>query len=704
MTRLPRLLNGSMKEVRRLHPLSLSITEKLIPLSYASMKLMKDEMLTERQWVELFSPLGSVGVFRVKSPQEGIGQENYTAELEHGCTEIGDYLITDAFSGEMTCRQAIQKIFSYYRGSRWKLGNVACTATVNVDYDYDNVLEAIIGVLEQTVDYVLSFNFNTSPWTVSVVKKEESVTAEGRLSRNVQSAVIKRDDTELCTRVYVDGLPKPAGREGDENAKGYMDADTISQYGVVEREQSGSYTESQARRVAQTYLRNHKSPKVSVDISAIDLSDITGEQFDKFTIGKLFRLALPEHNQTVTEIITQIAWSDVFGRPREAQISLGDDRDPVMTFYKETASTAKEVTRSGKSNRKKVDKLETHFEQTDESISMWANKTDINGHILQEAGLKLDANGTLIYATDHANNIGSMFDVTAKAITAEVEERKGEANDLKSTISQMAGKISLVVDDKSGEINSASIVAEIDKYRKRSKVTIKADIIDMNGLVEALRSKSIGVGSLSVEGQAEFLRTIYAEDSITSDEMVTGWGGFRTSTSNGTAVDLNIYDASVSGNTLTIKRMTGGNLTFSKAVTNMNGVWSSGVLRVTPEPQGSPVYKSILSTGTKDLSGKTYTVPIKAAHGDSGQYSDGQVWSVTVNADEVYDNGYDAGYKVTQSQVSGSNVYTVATSAGSSVISGRRSLGSCSRPSVSSYLLVTLSVHGSSYGYYITLN
>ena len=55
-----------------------------------------------------------------------------------------------------------------------------------------------------------------------------------------------------------------------------------------------------------------------------------------------------------------------------------------------------------------------------------------------------------------------------------------------------------------------------------------SDHIDINGLVTKLEAMAVGVGSLHVEGAAEFLRYIYAEDYIYSEETVGAGDGFVT--------------------------------------------------------------------------------------------------------------------------------------------------------------------------------
>ena len=101
---LPRLLDSTFKEVRRIRPINLSLSLAITPLSYASIELPIDESLPARSLVELYSPLGSAGIFRVRAPQNAYGGDNVstTTELEHAVVEVGDYLVRADYE-EMIC-------------------------------------------------------------------------------------------------------------------------------------------------------------------------------------------------------------------------------------------------------------------------------------------------------------------------------------------------------------------------------------------------------------------------------------------------------------------------------------------------------------------------------------------------------------------------------------------------------------------------
>ena len=353
MIPLPRILDNNGNETGRLHPLSLSVNENIVPLSYASMEVANREIVPGRTWVEIFNTNGSLGIYRTRAPQENYGVESSMLQLEHGCVEIGDWLVTDAIKGEYSVREAFEIINSFYRGSYWQLGAFVADEKVVLNLDYENVLEALLGALEQAPQYMMVFDFGTKPWTFSIERKSETVTAEGRLSRNITSASVVRDDKDLCTRVYVNGLPKPAGRERDENAVGYMDSENTSVYGIVEKKEDGGIdlTVEEATRFAQTYLSLHDHPRFTIDIDGVDLSAITNVPLDSFRLGKLFRLVVPKYNVVVQDYITAVSWPNIIKNPKQCNVTVGTDQDPTISFL----SKQKTATKSG---QKRIKQLE----------------------------------------------------------------------------------------------------------------------------------------------------------------------------------------------------------------------------------------------------------------------------------------------------------------------------------------------------------
>lgn len=397
-----------------------SVNLNITPLSTATITLPEGSKVTSQTYIEMFTPNGSAGIFRSRTPRTGIGGQLTTVELEHAIAEIGDFLINDAIEQEMTLNAAAKKIFSFYKGNRWKLGSTARGSDkVILDTDHESCLDALLAVLEQEPTLMLSFSFSSYPWTVSIKEREKTVSAEGRLARNVKSATITADDTDLCTRVYMEALP---GKNG--NKYGKVDADTQSKYGIIERViSSTNYTPEQAKKVAEQYLAKHKEPKYSIQINGIDLAKYTGETLDKLEIGKLYRLALPAFGTTVEETITQLSWSSVYKNPESVTVSLADEEDAaVIALASQTKSAGKSAAKASKA--------------LDDSNAYWETRVskvvDDKGNI-KSASICLAINEGGSSATINAEKINLLGDVIAKTITAEYIKSKIATISLLST-------------------------------------------------------------------------------------------------------------------------------------------------------------------------------------------------------------------------------------------------------------------------------
>ena len=504
--RLPRVYDDKLNFLREARPIKLSLTLSIIPLSYASMQLPWGESLPARGYVEIFTSMGSAGFFRVRSPQEAYGDDLTTSELEHAIVEVGDYLVLGSYNEMMPAKTAMRTLFSHYRGSKWKLGNVDALGNdqVALQSDHERVLEAMIALLEQKPDCMMSFDFSTTPWTVNIVKRGTVVSAEGRLSRNINAAKVAYDDTELVTRCYYEYSVPGSGSTEPSTAWAYIDTDTKSKYGLVERTapSMGSYTQAEARAAAVAYAEKHKNPRVSVTISAEELSYVTGESFDTFTIGKLCRLALLDYNVTIEQVITGLAWDDVLDVPEDITVVLEDEEDTTVTFLHDL--DAKGGAGGGGGGRKKQEDVwkayYTHFDKQDHYIDMWARHVDEANNILQQAGLYLDSDGVLAYADDNVNMWASKLKVESDRIGLVVSGTGANAR-----------------------IRPAEIVASING--SGSTIKISADHVDIQGALQAYTGFIAGIStnSLHSEGDIDAMDEVkgYTLNS-TSGEIVAG--------------------------------------------------------------------------------------------------------------------------------------------------------------------------------------
>lgn len=626
MIKLPRVYNSNLVYSRTIHPIRVSLTQNATPLSYASIEVQKGEGLASREFVEIFTPYGTSEYYRVCVPGDTYGNATTASQMEHAISEVGDYLVKEEISEMRSASAAMKTIFSHYKGSHWKLGDVsALTGSVAVEVNYDRVLDAMLAILEQKTDCMLAFDFSTKPWTVKVVKKSTAVNAEGRLSRNLISARISYDDSELCTRAYYKTYSTDKKGNTTETWN-HRDTDTLSKYGVVEREVSTSsdMTDAEISTAVSTFLNEHKQPKFSVEISAEELSQITGEPLDKFELGKLMRLAIPDYGVVIEEHINSITWSDVYNAPELMTVKLGDDEDTVVSFlHKVDASTVS----SGKSTAsvKRTKLYETKIDQTDKLIDMYAQHLDKYGNILQQAGLDINAEGVLIYATDNERNLASMLNVQADRISLVVEGTGPNA-----------------------KIKPASIVAAINNGRSSVK-------IDANHIKIGSGSSTISLdGAFTVNnGNLTVKKNLYMDWGNTHSKIYTQ-GGVSFVGASGSqgirAFDLNynvlsdmVKVATKTGDTLTLEKFSGEIINFSKA-TSLSGSWGGGTYTVTASPQGvkesTQVFKGT-GAAFERWDGNIYTGTIVYLLPDGEHYgSTGRTF--TVNASERYTAGQNS--------------------------------------------------------------
>lgn len=469
VTKLPRLYEND-KFTRYVNANALNITQNIVPLSTASISLPRGEELPARSYVELYTPYGSAGMFRVRSPHNAYGQDYSTAELEHMVAEVGDYLVKAEYSQMMAANTAIKTVFSYYKGKHWQLGSYSAigSQTIALEAKYESVLNVLLSILEQTPECMMSFDFSANPWKLNIVKKGTSVVSEGRLSRNVTTATVSYDDSELVTRVWYQVYSKD--NEGKLTPRWVSkDANTLKTYGIIEGtvNTSSDMTDSEINATVNAYLQAHKQPRTSVSIQGVELSQITGERADKFMIGDLMRLAIPDYSLTVELNITSITWGDVFNTD-SMMIKMGDEEDDVVTFLHNLDSTGSGASGgsshagSGKAagkNAQGMSEFQSDFQKLNDQIYGYVQKTDKNSKILEQAGMDITSSGVLIYSHNHANNI-------------------------MSHINTQAERISLVVEGygKNAKIKPASIVASINNGS--STIKISADHLVLDGLVK----------------------------------------------------------------------------------------------------------------------------------------------------------------------------------------------------------------------------
>lgn len=511
--KLPRLLDGNLKEVAVLHPVRVSISERLTPPSDASMILPEGESVPFAAWVELHSKDGCAGYYRVKSSDERYA-DGCEAEMEHGCVTLEDEILPGEGEKEGTYAEIAEWILGHQTAkingeTPWVMGECAKSGRTTYAYNCDNLLSALIDLAGDEKDgYGLQFDDrNGMPWKVNIVKVETTASAEGRISRNLTSVSVTVSDDDLCTRVYCKYLPEPHT----------MDGPTIAQWGVkVKTITAGAgVTQESLVDYVKRYLEDHQNPSVSIDISAVDLSRATGESMDRFGVGRLFRLALPDYGVAMEERILVMSATDVYGAPDEVRLTLAsnirDTAEKLVTIEKTVTGGAKSNSTgryyasngTGITQTSVLDMLKKEEEYAD--ATEWWKK---------EAGIKIEANEAQIYATKKAitgGAFGDIEDINA-LITATTDNgglvgmmvgRKNSVEDVNAAITATAaggGLISLKADAKAvTELGERVNSAEIRIDNANANILLKADTSTVDALGKRVSAAEIEIDGLNSE-------------------------------------------------------------------------------------------------------------------------------------------------------------------------------------------------------------
>lgn len=391
MTSLPR----SLATGQRLHPVSLSVTLNQTPVHTAEMELYPDEALSPRELVELYTPQGSAGIFRVVAVDRSFGDVTHVT-LHHALCTLNDSLlraVPDEEESETSVRALLAEILAAQTDPLWALGQVDVPDSEVITWKNDDsgLLDALLAVMAELDGYMLTFDQSRTPWLVNVVALSDDDACECRLNRNMTSLAVSLDTSEMCTRLYLPGIDEP------------MEADTLPRWGVITRvlEADEELGEELLRQEGQHFLDTHKDPLLTVIIDALDLSRATGEPFDTFRVGRICRVALPGEGTTIRQRVVSVEWSDVYGEPERALVTLSheapDAAASIAGLVADTTIVRKRVTKAESDAGKVKGEFRMNIERVEKELKA---EHDSNTEQFSAVHNRLDATDSNIEDTD----------------------------------------------------------------------------------------------------------------------------------------------------------------------------------------------------------------------------------------------------------------------------------------------------------------
>lgn len=224
-----------------------------------------------------------------------------------------------------------------------------------------------------------------------------------------------------------------------------------------------------------------------------------------------------------------------------------------------------------------------------------------------ESSLKLTAEALDLKFTNKTSQLESSLTITAEQLTSTFTDR---ANDLQSQITQSANRIALVVNDTTGTIKAAEIVAAINNGA--SSIRLSADHIQLDGDVSLAGKFTLENGDLKIRGNASTQGTLTIGTTLYANTIAFGVSSSSTayltsSNISNVITALRVVPPESGSNSYAIEKQTVGSSSwtnvgnFSRA-TSLSGSWSGNTYTVTASPQGNTISTTITRPTASDIS------------------------------------------------------------------------------------------------------
>lgn len=534
---MPGLLDGELRETARLRVLSAQFQLMADEVSQATLTIPEDGPIVKlRDWIALYDAAGLLGVYRVTNITQTVRRQ-IQLTLLHGIDVLADscWAAETEYQGKPRgyLEAALNQQTALIDGAKpWALGTCEDTETdLDEKVSYGRLSELVPRAVEEGGAYQFEYDQSAFPWTVSLTRKPAAAACEFRLARNITSATITYNDADLCTRLIL------SNTSGGESRVRVYDAGAAIQaeWGVVTKTASidtsdnldaASWPEAEAWVAA--FFAKHAAPSVQIQIEGRELYSLTGEEWDRASLGRMCRVALPDYGHTFLERVVSITYPDPYGDPDRVVVSLANALPKFSETVKLLEKTARSASGTARAAQQKAEEAaqnvvvyRTELIKSDREITALASATGLQFNA--DGTPVLDENGEFVYNPDapdsaiisqlsvQAGNISSLVETTSglssrvtqteSAISTEVTNRTNADNALSSRVSQTESSWSALVQavGADGQVTAASIATKI--IDDASLIEALADEIDLNALAGDINLSSLA-GNINLNALA----------------------------------------------------------------------------------------------------------------------------------------------------------------------------------------------------------
>ena len=294
-----------------------------------------------------------------------------TLSCDHVISILKNYIIfgelkTSTLAGggsAKTCKAktAMANILRWYAPVDFQLGdwpkryeNVTGAYSFNGD-DVFSALETISTTLD---DCWWEYDLTKRPFVLHIRDRQQSrIETELRMSKNIQNAKVTFDKSKMFNRLFPIGKNELKLTEVHGKKQKYIeDQDSIADFGIICKTMTNGEkeTESALLEWAETQLKLNKDPAVTVTVSAMDLSQQTGEPMDHIMLGSNCRMPLPGYKTTIIERINKMSWSDKLSDPNNVTVTMANTRTDVAEIISNSTKSSTKSSRVSNTNTSKA--------------------------------------------------------------------------------------------------------------------------------------------------------------------------------------------------------------------------------------------------------------------------------------------------------------------------------------------------------------
>lgn len=603
---------------------------------------------------------GSLQAFEVRKVETLEPDHTQRVIAEHiALAELSDEHIA---AQEITGKTAAQALTTALSGTLWSVGNVTVSMTSSCDIPMGSIWDALGVIRENWNCYIVP----RVVWSASGITGRyiDIIPAQGtwrgvRLSvdSNADEIGVTYDDTDTLTALYGYGRvadDKPltfagvtwstAGGDPANKPSGQTyveDVAATAAYGRSGRARFGYYQNgditSPTVLLQKTWeaLQATNTPRVTISCRVVDLYRL-GYAAQPIRLHDTALVEISPTGAVLTEEIIQLQ-EDLLD-PGNTTPTIGAYIPNIIYIQRQNGKRASG--RGGGGGRGQTPKeaedqyFYTSITANEYAIELTATELGVAKEILRQAGLSINAQGVLVYATDNANMWQSKLNVQADRITSEITRATDAEGTLSSRITQTGEAITAEVTRATAAEGQLSSRITVTAEAVESKVSAGDIASTINQTAQSVLIEASKINLVGYVTASELSAT-----NATISNLVNG----VTTASAIHASNVEIYNGltmgSSAGITVSEGYLTVGGTNVHTAALSMNGVVTNRVMfsGLSTPLDLSHYHVLTIEEGTGASAGQI-TVTIGTT---SGTASDG-VANFSIAATQTYINGVAA--------------------------------------------------------------